>query len=160
MKLLETNGTSLATMGLGATAAEVMTLQPLSISDDAILRDAAAFLTTKRITAAPIIDKAGRPVGVISLSDIARHACREGASAALDESTTVRDVMTPGVLFVRPGTSLEIVMEDLLKFGVHRLFVIDWNEVLVGVISTFDVLRHVRSLRGRMLHPNTDFECA
>jgi predicted transcriptional regulator len=157
MKLLQNNGTSLAVMRPGASAAEIMTLQPLSINDRATVRDAAALLTRKRIGAAPVIDEAGRPVGVISLSDIARHARAEGAPAPLDDSNKVRHVMTPGVLFVRPDTAIETVIDDLLKCGVHRLFVIDSNEVLVGVISTFDVLRYLRSMRRTMLHPNADF---
>jgi predicted transcriptional regulator len=144
-------------MRLGVSAAEIMTRQPLSVNDHAALRDAAEFLTTRRIGAAPVINESGKPVGVISLSDIARHVRKESTSGALDDSTKVRDVMTPGVLFVRPDTAVETVMEDLLKLGVHRLFVIDSNEVLVGVISTFDVLRYLRSMRRTMLHPNADF---
>src|SRR5690242_1167283 len=55
------------------TAREVMTRNPLSINETATIRDIAAFLFAKRMSAAPVINEAGRAVGVVSHSDIARH---------------------------------------------------------------------------------------
>ena len=60
---------------------------------------------------------------------------------------TVREVMTPVVYFVRPDTPVTNVIEDLLDSAVHRLFVVDDDEVLIGVISTLDLLQHLRSAR-------------
>jgi CBS domain-containing protein len=94
MKLLPNNGATLVTKGFAAFAAELMSPHPLSITDEASVGEAAAFLTRKRIGAAPVIDAAGRPVGVISLSDIARHVYGDDASAPPDQTMKVRDVMT------------------------------------------------------------------
>jgi len=52
--------------------------------------------------------------------------------------------MTPAVFSVGPDTPAAKVVHDLLSLNVHRLFVVDENGVLVGVISTIDVLRHLR----------------
>src|SRR6516225_1949447 len=52
------------------TAADLMTPDPLSIRADATVHEAVAFLTDKGFSAAPVIDKAGRPVGVLSRADI------------------------------------------------------------------------------------------
>jgi len=38
------------------------------------------------------------------------------------------------------------VIEDMLGLRVHQLFVVDQDQVLVGVISTLDVLRHLRPM--------------
>jgi CBS domain-containing membrane protein len=122
-----------------ATAEALMTRNPLSISEDAKLREAAVFLTSKDISAAPVINEAGRPVGVISLADVVRSVHVEVSDTPL----TVREVMTPVVFFVRPDTPIANVVKDLLDCAVHRLFVVDDNEVLVGVISTLDLLRHL-----------------
>jgi len=120
-----------------------MTRNPLSVGESASLREAAAFLTEKGIRAAPVINDAGRPVGVVSLADIVRNACVDEFTA-MPLSTPVKQVMTPVVYFVRPETPIETVIEDLLTCTVHRLFVVDEHEVLVGVISTVDVLRYFR----------------
>src|SRR5262245_66598141 len=59
---------------LGAkTAADLMTPNPLSIDEGATVREATAFLTDKGFSAAPVIDAAGRPVGVLSRTDILVH---------------------------------------------------------------------------------------
>jgi CBS domain-containing protein len=119
-----------------------MTRNPLSISEVATLREAAVFLTSKDISAAPVINEAGRPVGVISLADIVRCVhVSEVSDTRLPP--TVREVMTPVVFFVRPNTPMANVVKDLLDCAVHRLFVVDDNEVLIGVISTLDLLRHL-----------------
>ena len=55
------------------TAADLMMPNPVSIRDNALVREAVVLLTTKAFSAAPVIDAAGRPVGVISRSDILVH---------------------------------------------------------------------------------------
>jgi CBS domain-containing protein len=49
--------------------------------------------------------------------------------------------MTPVVLSVSLDASLAEVCEKMLAGKVHRLFVIDVDGTLVGVISALDVLR-------------------
>jgi CBS domain-containing protein len=53
-------------------------------------------------------------------------------------------VMTPAVFCVRPATEAGKVVEEMLALRVGRLLVVDQGGVLVGVISAFDVLRHLR----------------
>jgi len=60
------------------------------------------------------------------------------------ERTRVGDLMTPTVFSVAPGASAAKVVEEMLALTVHRLFVVDAAGVLVGVISAFDVLLHLR----------------
>jgi CBS-domain-containing membrane protein len=59
-----------------ATAADLMSPNPVCLSEDTTVKKAAAYLADKHICAAPVIDRAARPVGVLSLSDIVAH-CRE-----------------------------------------------------------------------------------
>ena len=152
-----------ATLRLNATtAADLMTPNPVSIRDDAALRDAVVMLTEKGFSAAPVIDNAGRPVGVLSRSDILVHDREKVAYVpsvseyfeAADlcwgfqvedvDRTTVRDMMTPAVFSVPPDAHVAKVIDEMLKLRVHRLFVVDKAGVLVGVVSAFDVLRHLR----------------
>jgi CBS domain-containing protein len=133
---------------LSRLAKEIMTPHPLSISETATVNSAAAFLTEKSISAAPVVNKAGRPVGVVSRADIVRHAHTYDVADLACVAKLVRDIMTSTVFFVRPDTSVDIVIDNLLASGVHRLFVVDGNDVLIGVISTLDLLRHFQIERG------------
>src|SRR5262245_30603742 len=56
-----------------ATAADLMAPNPISLRVDANVTEALALLTDKSISAAPVIDEAGHPVGVLSRSDILVH---------------------------------------------------------------------------------------
>lgn len=123
------------------TAGDVMMSNPVSISQDVLIPDAADFLTAKRISAVPVIDDAGRPVGVISRADIVRHARINESCESEFRNATVDEIMTPVAHFVRPDTPLMSVIDDLLACKVYRLFVVDDQGVLIGVISTPDVLR-------------------
>ncbi|HKA06379.1 MAG TPA: CBS domain-containing protein, partial [Gemmataceae bacterium] len=47
-------------------ADDVMTANPVSIREELTVHEAVIFLTERRISAAPVINEAGRPVGVVS----------------------------------------------------------------------------------------------
>src|SRR5262249_12966522 len=61
-------------MILEATKAkELMWPEPVSIAETTTARDGVALLVDKAFSAAPVIDHAGRPVGVLSRADILVH---------------------------------------------------------------------------------------
>lgn len=142
------------------TARDLMTSNPLSIRQAATAGEAAAFLSGRGISAAPVIDEAGRPVGVVSRSDLLSHrahaalhlgdAPNEGPplagadQAGMPGRVRVSDVMTPAVFCVRSEAAAAKVVEKMLALQVRRLFVVDQGGVLVGVISAFDVLKYLR----------------
>jgi len=152
-----------------ATAADLMTPNPVWIRPDATVKEAAALLADKRVSAAPVIDEDGRPVGVLSQSDIVAHcrelveflsdgpeyysrgdlrdsakALRTGLAVVDVDRSPVRELMMPIVFSVAPETPVHKVVEELLVRKVHRLFVIGADGVLVGIISTVDVLQHLQ----------------
>ncbi len=72
-----------------------------------------------------------------------RRSRHEGYSVEVVDPTRVRDVMTPVVFTVGLRTPAAKVVEQMLSLRVHRLFVVDDDLALVGVVSTLDVLRHL-----------------
>ena len=148
------------------TAADLMVSNPISLRAEAGLAEATAMFTERGITAAPVIDEAGRPIGVVSRSDLlihqGEHDRHRGRNAdyyfapkfeSMDTPPhahakgTVADLMTPAVFAVSPDTPVHRVVSDMIGLHVHRLFVVDKAGVLVGVISTMDVLRHLKADR-------------
>lgn len=75
-----------------------------------------------------------------------------GGVPAAPRPGKVSDVMTPAVFCVRPGTPAGKVVEKMLALRIRRLFVVDGDGVLVGVISAFDVLKSLRT-EGSGDHP-------
>jgi len=141
-----------------------MTRNPVSIRDHASVEEAVSFLVDTGYSAAPVIDKAGRPVGVISRTDIVVYDrnrlllpesvpyyfetenldTEEADGKPADTSPRVADLMTPAIFSVVPDAPLNEVADRMLELNVHRLFVVDEDGILVGVISTLDLLRHLR----------------
>jgi CBS domain-containing protein len=148
-----------------ATARDLMAPNVLSISKETTVRDAAKYLFEKSISAAPVIDARGRPIGVISRSDIARHVARQQKSDSVplyyyrvtlkseqdeivgvnfeypEAKRTVADVMMAIVISVPQDASINRVIELMLLESIHRVFVTDEEGTLIGVISGFDILR-------------------
>lgn len=144
-------------------ARDLMSPNPVSIRRDATVREAVALLTDRGFGAAPVIDEAGQPVGVISRTDIlihereyVHHACTrddsdwdifpepswpEGFSIEVTDPTTVAEIMTPAIFTVPLATPAQEVVKRMRELKVHHLFVIDADLALVGVISPLDVLR-------------------
>lgn len=139
------------------TAADLMSDNPVSIRAEASVMEATALLTDRGFSAAPVIDEAGRPVGVVSRADILVHdrefhraptfpegrGVPEGFGVEDCDRAVVGDIMTPGIFAVSPATPTPTVVEQMLALRVHQLFVVDEDGLLVGVISALDVLRHL-----------------
>ena len=135
------------------TAEELMTPNPVSIRAEATIPKALAVLIDKGFSAAPVMDEAGRPIGVVSRSDFLAHDREKteypaqfpdgmtgGPSATADVKTPVREIMTPVVFSVAVDTPAAQVVSEMVGLHVHRLFVVDRDGVLVGVISSLDIL--------------------
>ena len=146
-------------------AKDLMKPNPVSIHRNAGIREALELLTDRGFGAAPVIDEAGRPIGVVSRTDIliherecVHHACapdctdwdmfpeppwREGFSIEVTDPTTVGEIMTPAVFTVALETPAREVVRRMLSLKVHHLFVSDGEAALVGVISPLDVMCHL-----------------
>ncbi|NQV23452.1 MAG: KpsF/GutQ family sugar-phosphate isomerase [Rhodopirellula sp.] len=55
---------------LDAPVSEVMTTNPTTLRDNSSLGDAVTMLTERKISELPIVDSAGRPVGLIDITDV------------------------------------------------------------------------------------------
>lgn len=143
------------------TAAAMMKPNPRSISRNATVRETAEILHGHGLHIAPVIDDAGRPVGVVSRTDLldywGRRRDRLAAVAAGETMTTlthlaadspgdeltVRKIMTPVVFGVRMNAPIGNIVEKMAALEVRCLFVTDEGGVLVGTVSVFDVIRRL-----------------
>jgi CBS domain-containing protein len=144
-----------------ARAVDLMMSNPVSIRDTATIAQLVAMLIERGISGAPVINEAGRPVGVVSQADVLMHdreryqhvfsqaatlpesdqAAPRSAGAEGIDGTLVQEIMTPIVFSVSLNAPAEEVIAELVRMKVHRVFVVDKDEALVGVISPLDVLR-------------------
>jgi len=129
--------------------AELMQIEVETVPADSLLNDALVIMADSRISGMPVVDGAGRMVGVISTTDIVtseEEAEDRTARDALSEQTLVRDLMTPRPLTIAPDADVKDAARQMLDADVHRLFVTE-GERLVGVISTTDIMHAVATGR-------------
>ena len=130
------------------TAADLMEANPISIHDSATVKEAISLLTDKGHSAVPVINTAGQSVGVLSRWDILVHdrerADHRASAEEEPDPTRVRDIMTPAVFSVSPETPAVKVIEQMAALGVHQLFVVDHDGILVGAIRGLHIIQRLR----------------
>ena len=140
---------------------EVMTKVVVSVQATDCMDEALDVLVQERVSALPVIDHRGHCVGVLSITrilDLARDYISPdsdlGRFTTIHHSTLieelgrpqfgakeVRQMMLSPPLTVLTTTSLEEAAQIMTQHHVHRLFVVDRKNKLLGVVSTMDVLR-------------------
>ncbi|MBI4612662.1 MAG: CBS domain-containing protein [Planctomycetes bacterium] len=151
-------------------ASEIMTKGLVSLSADMPVQEAARALLERGISGAPVIDDDGRPIGVMTLTDLAKYAAESSELATeaqrmdferwqedladrygIDdahleafEGVLVEQIMTPEVRAVPESATLSEVLDALLSGPYRRIFVHGAGGVLVGVVSALDALRAIR----------------
>lgn len=133
---------------------EVMSKDPITIDPEAPIATAIAVMRDKGVRHLPVVDDAGRLLGVISdrdlrdavfspafaehLSLVARRRLR-GLSATL-EGLRVKDVMTWDAVTTKPEAALAQAAAVMFEGRFGSLPVVEKDE-LVGIITERDVLR-------------------
>lgn len=143
-------GPARTSMHLSAcTAEELMHPGVKSISEASTVGEAVEQMIQESLRAAPVVNEGGRPVGVVSTTDILIHDQeRDRPYGKADHPSLVRDIMTPTVFSVGVRTPAPEVIEHLKSLKVHHLFVVDENGKLVGVITPMDVVKRLEAVQG------------
>ena len=109
----------------------LMTCEVFCVVDNSEVEAAAQLLKDKRISGMPVVDKEGRPIGMVSLADLADPACAKSGPVSL--------VMERAVACIDSSASLREAAEMMIKESKHRLLVLDDGK-MVGILSALDVL--------------------
>lgn len=106
----------------------------ICLRGDVPAAEAARLVLERGFSAVPIVDDDGRPLGVLSKTDLVR----EGGSST---DAAARELMTPVVLTAPETASLGDAVELMAAHGIHRVFVVSDAGEVTGVLSTMDVIR-------------------
>src|SRR5689334_1342895 len=110
-----------------------MILNPITLGPDRPLREALKMMERFRISGVPIVDSAGKLVGIITNRDLQFER-------QLDRP--LRDAMTKDNLVTAPvGTTLEEAERLLGKHRIEKLPVVDKDGVLKGLITIKDIFK-------------------
>lgn len=143
---------------------EIMTRDVATVDASQPLAEAVSTLLLLGVSGLPVIADRSAVVGVLSLADVAKKLRGEASEeedgtvfydslrveellkSALAGGTpngNVRDYMSPRVIALRPEATVREACRLMVEQRVHRILVTDERGMLVGIVSTLDVVDHV-----------------
>lgn len=120
------------------TVRDIMSPVVCTIPRDALVCEVEGILVAKRISGAPLVDKAGKIVGIISKSDIVQFDCTGGNPA----EAAAWEIASPNIITVPASCTLNAAAQLMLDKHVHRLLVAHEGR-MVGIVSTLDFVKLV-----------------
>lgn len=134
--------------------AAVMHTRPYRATAPQPVRELLALFVDQGISAVPVVDEQGKPVGFVSKTDVVRqlHGPHPGERREIDHQVqpwwdaerlsqlTVGEIMTPTVYTFTPETTVADAVAAMAFEGLHHLPVVETSGKLVGMVSALDVL--------------------
>ncbi len=154
-------------------AHQIMTRPVITVSPETTIVEAANTMLQKHVSGLPVVNAAGKLVGIISEGDFIRRSeigtqrrrgrflrfiLGSGKSATdfvHEHGRKVAEIMTTAPLTVTEDTALEEIVELMEKNNVKRLPVMR-GEKIVGVVSRANLLQAVASLARQVPDPTAD----
>ena len=123
-------------MVMGARVADVMTRNPVTITPDSSVLEAAKKMASLGIGALPVVDEEGRLIGIFTERDLLQRVVAVERDA---RATRVADVMTPNPVTVKPEDPVDQARRLMAKIKARHLPVVDDTGRLVGIVSIRDI---------------------
>lgn len=114
---------------------EMMTSDPVAMTKDATIRDAATAMRDRDIGDVVVTETDGSVCGIVTDRDIVVNAVAEGADPS---TTTLDDVCSNEIVSVGPHDPVAAAVKTMEEHAIRRLPVMD-NGTLVGIVSIGDL---------------------
>src|SRR6202047_882959 len=154
-------------------AHQIMTRQVITIAIDAPIVDAANSMLRNHISGLPVVDKAGRLVGIISQGDFIRRAeigtqrkrgrwlkflvgpGRAASDFVHESGRKVGEIMTPEPYTVTEDAALEDIVDLMERHNIKRVPVMHEGK-LAGIVTRSNLLQAVAGLARDVPDPTAD----
>ena len=154
-------------------AHQIMTRSVISVTPDTSIVEAAGIMLKRHVSGLPVVDAAGKLVGIVSEGDFIRRGeigtqrkrgrwlkfiLGPGKSASdfvHEHGRKVSEVMTTSPLTITEDAALAEIVDIMERNNVKRLPVMN-GERVVGIVSRANLLQAVASLARQVPDPTAD----
>ena len=154
-------------------AHQIMTRPVISVTPETPIVEAANTMLQRHVSGLPVVDGAGKLVGIISEGDFIRRSeigtqrkrgrwlklilgpGKEATDFVHEHGGKVGEIMTPEPLTVTEDTTLEEIVQLMEQHNIKRLPVTR-GDTLVGIVSRSNLLQAVASLARQIPDPTAD----
>jgi len=130
-------------------AEEIMTKPVVTVQPEDTVRQVAALMAKHMLKRLPVVDGAGRLVGLVSRVDVLRtveyhQQTAEAEATAPKAGATVAELMNTEVPTVHPEATLEDIVRALESNYQRRVVVVDSEHHVLGILTDGDLLHRSR----------------
>jgi CBS domain-containing protein len=154
-------------------AHQIMTRTVVTVTPDATILEAAKTMLQNHVSGLPVVDAAGKLVGIVSEGDFIRRgeigtqrkrsrwlrfllgAGAEATDYVREHGRKVSEVMTSEPIAIAEDATLEEIVTSMETNGIKRLPVMRGDK-LVGIVSRANLLQAVASLAQEIPDPTAD----
>jgi CBS domain-containing protein len=140
---------------------EIMSSHVQKLMADDTVQEAVALMVDHSLNSIPIVDAEDRCIGMLSRTDLTELFLQEDhelarvmdtdrlsmdwINRALETSDVaqVKELMTYEVSKIQATQNLHDASREMVRGKIHHLPVVDENEKLVGILSSFDIVKAV-----------------
>jgi len=121
----------------------IMSLNVQCVTEDVRLPALASCLLDGGYSGAPVVDREGKPIGVVSKTDLLRNG--------VTPEGRVKDIMTSISFTLHEDQPVSKASALMAYEGIHRLPVVDTAGKVVGLLSSLDVLHWLACKTGNTI---------
>jgi CBS domain-containing protein len=152
-----------AQQGMNTPLAELLRLEPVTVSPDTAIGSALEAMETQRIGSVPVVDPRGSPLGIFTRQDVIGRI----VLPQLNLATAVGDVMSaPAITLPAIATAGDAALL-MAQRGIRHVMVTDSEGRIAGVVSERDLfglqrlsVREISSALRRANDPSALQQCA
>jgi acetoin utilization protein AcuB len=119
-----------------------MIKNPITISENASVKDAFDLMTAHSIRHLPIVTHENKFIGFVTLTDL-----KQAFIPSMVTDLSLKDIMVKDPIVLQPDANIETAARIIYKHKISGIPVVE-NQKLVGIITTTDILEAFVSMMG------------
>ncbi|MDD3654898.1 MAG: CBS domain-containing protein [Desulfotomaculaceae bacterium] len=142
-------------------AKEIMNTKVITLQKNDTIEEVAEILVKNNISGAPVVNKDGEIVGIVTEEDLIHQETSPRTPGFLNilgafiyingieryredfkklAATTAQEIMTTGVITVNADTDIKQVATLMVEHDINRVPVVE-NKTILGIISRADIVK-------------------
>ena len=105
--------------------------------------DVAALMKDKHVGSVIVIDKQGRPLGIITERDMVKRVCLETIASS---RIALEDIMSSPLITIMSYDSIDTAARLMTKNKLKHLVVLEADNRIAGMLSVSDITKHLAKI--------------
>lgn len=132
-----------------------MTKNVVTLSKTEKVSEAINLMAKKSISCIVIVNKAKRPIGILTERDMVKRVLQMGINP---QETEINIVMSKPVFSVMKKADIFDVMAEMQNHNFRRVVVVDKDRKLVGVTTQTDLFRGIKTVQEELERMNKEMK--